>query len=313
VDRLCDAKAISNMLSTRHTHAVTPLKIILIGRDHHTQIQAALEELRRELSGNSEIIVSEVILNDEPARSTDADLAVVLGGDGAILRACRSFGRTQIPILGVNLGRLGFLADLSPAAFRELIPDLQSRQFEIVSHLMFECVHKRADGVTDCYLGLNEVAILSGASLQLIDIQLSIDGETVTTFSGDGLIISTPVGSTAHNLSAGGPILRQDLKAFVVTPICPHTLTVRPIIDRAGAQYLMTADQAAPGVMLVVDGQIKVPFTAGDEVLVRAAPVTFQLVKLKGHSFYGTLHRKLGWHGQPRYQRPRRRDENGAS
>jgi NAD+ kinase len=236
-------------------------------------------------------------------------LAVVLGGDGAILRACRLFGRDQIPILGVNLGRLGFLADISPDGFKKLIPELEARRFEIIPHLMFECVHRHFDGTEDRYLGLNETALLAGASLQLIDIDLSINDEPVTTFSGDGLIISTPVGSTAHNLSAGGPILRQDLNAFVVTPICPHTLTIRPMVDRADAAYVLTSPTAPPGVMLAVDGQIKVPFLAGDAVTVRKAPVSFQLVRLQGHSFYATLHRKLGWHGQPRYQRVRRDDK----
>jgi NAD+ kinase len=187
-----------------------------------------------------------------------------------------------------------------------LIPELESRQFEIVSHLMFECLHRRPDGSESRYLGLNEAAILSGASLRLIDIDLSIDAAHVTTFSGDGLIISTPVGSTAHNLSAGGPILRQDLQAFVVTPICPHTLTIRPIVDSANAEYELASPEAPPGVMLVIDGQIKVPFGPGDAAVIRQANVSFQLVRLHGHSFYGTLHRKLGWHGQPRYQRRRR-------
>ena len=170
---------------------------------------------------------------------------------------------------------------------------------------MLECTHLKVDGTTSTYLGLNETALLSGASLSLVDIELSIDGQPVTTFSGDGLIVSTPVGSTAHNLSAGGPILRQDLRAFVITPICPHTLTVRPIVDRADATYELTSPGVPDGVMLVIDGQIRVPFETGDRVIIRQAEVSFQLVRIQGHNFYQTLHRKLGWDGQPRYQRER--------
>lgn len=270
-------------------------------------MQSTLLDLQGCLEQQSGISVVSVLTTDEETLpACNADLAIVLGGDGAILRACHLFGATQLPILGVNLGRLGFLADLSPDQFKELIPELEARKFDVVSHLMFECSHHHADGRSETYLGLNETAILSAASLRLIDIDLSIAGEPVTTFSGDGLIISTPVGSTAHNLSAGGPILRQDLRAFVVTPICPHTLTIRPIVDRADVEYVLTAPDAPPGVMLAVDGQIKVPLTAGDRVVIREAPARFQLVRLRGHSFYGTLHRKLGWHGQPRYQRTRR-------
>ncbi|HWL09385.1 MAG TPA: NAD(+)/NADH kinase [Planctomicrobium sp.] len=287
----------------------SPLRVMLIGRDQHPQIQAALQELRRNLEQQPGIVVTGVLASDSDTPVPDSEIAIVLGGDGAILRACRRFGSHQIPILGVNLGRLGFLADISPDELHVLIPELQTRQFNIVPHLMFECVHRRKDGTEQTYLGLNEVAILAAASLRLIDVSLSIDDEPVTIFSADGVIISTPVGSTAHNLSAGGPILRQDLRVFVVTPISPHTLTIRPIVDRANVTYQLTADEAPEGVMLVVDGQIKVPFSAGDEVTVKAAPVNFQLIRMHGHSFYGTLHRKLGWHGQPRYRRPRREGE----
>jgi NAD+ kinase len=227
----------------------------------------------------------------------DADLALVLGGDGAILRACRQMGSRQRPILGVNLGRLGFLADLSPQDFQQHFHFVQRREYRVVQHLMFECTHSHADGAAETYLGLNEVVISSGASLRMIDIQLSIDHELVTTYSGDGLIVSTPVGSTAHSLSAGGPILRQDLQAFVITPICPHTLTNRPLVDSADCLYTLHAPDAPPGTTLVIDGQIRVPLTETDRVDVRRAGVSFQLAKVPGHSYYGTLHRKLGWGG----------------
>ncbi|WP_231739761.1 NAD(+)/NADH kinase [Thalassoglobus polymorphus] len=271
--------------------------------DHVQVAQRALCELLTQHAGIE--LVATLTANDDAYEDIDAEVAFVVGGDGAILRACRWFGTTQIPILGVNLGRLGFLADLSQEALPEILDELANRKFEVISHLMFECHHRKALGGSECYLGLNETALLSAASLSLIDVELAINGDPVTTYSGDGLIISTPVGSTAHNLSAGGPILRQDLRAFVVTPICPHTLTVRPIVDRADAEYQITAPSVPEGVMLVIDGQIKVPFESGDVVTIRQANVSFQLVRVEGHRFYHTLHRKLGWDGQPRYQRGR--------
>ena len=151
-------------------------------------------------------------------------------------------------------------------------------------------------------MGLNETAILSAASLRMLGVRLSIDGEPVTTYSCDGLIVSTPVGSTAHSLSAGGPILRQDLQAFVITPIAPHTLTNRPLVDGADCVYTLTVPEVPEGVMLVIDGQVKLPLVEGDVVEVRRAPVTFKLARSPGHSYYDTLHRKLGWGGQPRYR-----------
>ncbi len=284
----------------------SPLKVIVVARDQSEHVQLAHCALRDLLQQHDGIeLVASLTANDEACTEFDAEVAFVVGGDGAILRACRWFGEKQIPILGVNLGRLGFLADINQSDLQQIINDLVERKFEVVSHLMFECHHRKENGDSVRYLGLNETALLSGASLSLIDVELAINGLAVTTYSGDGLIVSTPVGSTAHNLSAGGPILRQDLRAFVITPICPHTLTVRPIVDRADAEYVLTSPGAPDGVMLVVDGQIKVPFESGDSVTIRQAGVSFQLIRIQGHSFYQTLQRKLGWDGQPRYQRRR--------
>jgi NAD+ kinase len=135
-----------------------------------------------------------------------------------------------------------------------------------------------------------------------VDIERRIDGERVTTYRCDGLIVSTPVGSTAHSLSAGGPILSQELRAFAITPICPHTLTNRPLVEQADRTYTLDVTRATEGAIVVIDGQIRRPIGPGDLVEVRAAPVNFQLVKTRGASYYATLHRKLGWGGQPRYQ-----------
>lgn len=283
-----------------------PLRVLILARDQSRRVQSVRAELEEMLTGYEGVDVVGVSTTKEPeADHPDADLAIVLGGDGAILRACRQFGVKQLPILGVNLGRLGFLADLSPAEVQQNLAMLRDRRFNVVEHLMFECEHRHQDGTSESYLGLNEVVLSSAGSLAMLDVELSIGEERVTTYSGDGLIISTPVGSTAHSLSAGGPILRQDLQAFVVTPICPHTLTNRPLVDRADVPYTMTLPRVEPGVHLVIDGQIKQPVQPHDQVVVRRAEVRFLLIKLPGHDYYHTLHRKLGWSGQPRYRRPR--------
>lgn len=281
-----------------------PLRMLVLARDSSPRVQDAWNELRGILQRRRKIELVGVARADETdfELPPEAELAVVIGGDGAILRACRLLGRRQIPILGVNVGRLGFLAELSPQEFRQQIRTIETRGYTVARHLMFECEHRRGRQRVERHLGLNEAALLSAGALRMVEIHLEIDDAEVTTYSGDGLIISTPVGSTAHSLSAGGPILRQDLQAFVVTPICPHTLTVRPLVDGAECVYRLTAPTAPPGVMLVIDGQIKTPFLAGDSVTIRRADVEFQLARLPGHSFYGTLHRKLGWAGQPRYQ-----------
>lgn len=279
-----------------------PLKLIVLARRDVERVQRAGQELVEFLRTQSGVqVVAHVESETESLDAIETDLVLVLGGDGAILRACHQLGRHQRPILGVNLGRLGFLADLSPDEFREMLPRLVQRQFRVVEHLMFECTLRHADGSAETFLGLNESIVSSANSLQMIEVQLTINGELVTTYSCDGLIISTSVGSTAHSLSAGGPMLRQNLPAFVITPICPHTLSNRPLVDGADGVYSLSLTQTSKDAILVVDGQYRRPLQIGDTVEVRRAPVTFKLAKLPGHSYYTTLQRKLGWSGQPHY------------
>lgn len=280
------------------------LRLIVVADLRTPRVQAAWGELEPFLAGQAGVEVAAV--DDGTGidfSALSADLVVVLGGDGAILRACRQMGPRQLPILGVNLGRLGFLADLSPEEFRMHFDPIRRREYHVVQHLMFECELTPAQGKPQTFLGLNEVVISSGAALRMIDIHLAINGEPVTKYSGDGVIVSTPVGSTGHSLSAGGPILRQDLQAFVITPICPHTLTNRPLVDSADCVYTLSVPDIPIGVILVIDGQIRVPLSAGDRVDVRRANLRFQMAKVPGSSYYATLHRKLGWGGQPNYRR----------
>ncbi len=279
-----------------------PLKLALLARDQTETIQSVCGELLDFLSSqpDTEVLCSAVV-EDFDAAETDPDLVVVVGGDGAILRACRQLGKQQSPILGVNMGRLGFLADLTPDEFRTEYSAVLAGHYETVEHVMFECTHETVDGKTAKFLGLNEAAISAGASLQMVEVQLKIDGDSVATYSCDGLILSTAVGSTAHSLSAGGPAIRQDLPVFVVTPICPHTLSNRPLVDHADRTYEFTLPDARTEVVLVIDGQVRRDFGVGDRVTIRKADVTFKLVKTHGHSYYKVLHDKLGWRGQPTY------------
>ncbi len=282
------------------------LRIVVLTGSDRADILLAWEDLRAHLAGVRDVEVVGVFSSNEPIpEDLAADMIVVLGGDGSILRGCRQLGQRQLPIIGVNLGRLGFLTDLSPAEFRKGLPSLKRGQYTIVEHLMFRCTHHHSDGTVSTDLGLNEVTVTSAGALKMLDIHLRIDDEDVTTFSCDGLIVSTPVGSTAHNLSAGGPILRQELRVFVITPICPHTLTVRPIVDSADRIFRLSVKDAPPGAMVVIDGQIRRPFGPNEVIEVSRAEPTLKLIRLSGHSYYGTLHRKLGWQGQLDYRERR--------
>jgi NAD+ kinase len=283
------------------------LRLIILTGSDRPEVQKAWQELLPFLRDATGIeVVGAFARNQDIPPDVSADLVVILGGDGSILRGCRQLGPRQIPIVGVNLGRLGFLADLSPEDFRDGLELLKTGKYTVAEHLMFECQHHGPNGAIHTDLGLNEVTITSGGSFKMLDIQLLIDQEDVTTFTCDGLIVSTPVGSTAHNLSAGGPILRQELQVFAITPICPHTLSVRPIVDCASRTYCLSVTDPPVGVTVVIDGQIRRPVHRDDQIIIRKAGPTFKLVRLPGHSYYNTLHRKLGWHGQLDYRERRR-------
>jgi NAD+ kinase len=230
----------------------------------------------------------------------EADLAIVFGGDGSILRAAHQMGYRQLPVIAVNLGRLGFLADLSPEdlvmVLRSISPEDLRKQ--VVEHLMLECRVLRAGQEIHRQLGLNEVAVLNGSPFGILDLHLYIDSELVTTYSCDGLIVSTPVGSTAHSLSAGGPILRKELQALVIMPISPHTLTNRPVVDSADRIYELTVANTQQETSVVVDGRVLARLQPADRIRVARAEPRFKLYSPPGHSYYRTLREKLGWSGR---------------
>ena len=210
----------------------------------------------------------------------------------------------------MNLGKLGFLADVTPAELPAVLRDFRAGKLTIIEHLMFDCRVIRGGEACARAVGLNETAVHSGPPFSLMDVDLYVDSELVTTYSCDGLIVSTPVGSTAHSLSAGGPILRKNLQAFVIMPISPHTLTNRPVVDSAERVYEMVVARPRPETSVVVDGQVICRLQPDDRVAVQRADCRFQLVTAPGHSHYRTLREKLGWSGRMKEGR-RRRDERG--
>jgi len=162
---------------------------------------------------------------------------------------------------------------------------------------MFECSVLRGDELVHKQIGLNEVAVLAGAPFAILEVHLYVDAELVTTYSCDGLIVSSPIGSTAHSLSAGGPILRADLQAFAISPISPHTLTNRPVVDSADRVYELAVPRPHAGTAVVVDGRVLCGLTAGDRVRIARAQPQFKLVEVAGHGYYRKLREKLGWGG----------------
>jgi NAD+ kinase len=282
------------------------MKIYILGNAHREGVAQTVQRLLPELCRLCEVLAMDLHQKDDLSIYPLADLALVLGGDGAILRAARQMGYRQVPVLGINLGHLGFLADLAPEELMACLPDVLAGRFHVTEHLMFECVVEAKKGeewqpVQTC-LGLNEVAFHTLPPFHILDLDLQIDGEVATRFRGDGVIVSTPVGATAYSLSAGGPILGQELSAFVITPICPHSLTYRPVVESSDRVYTIAVTGRNAEAGLVIDGQEMIRLTPEHLVTIRKAPVAFRLVKVPGRSFYRTLRDKLHWGALPGYR-----------
>ncbi len=291
------------MAKSKHVNTPAPLlRVMLLGFGGRPGLSEAADRLSEDIKSQALVVASD-FSGEEDMSSVDADLAIVLGGDGSILRAAHQMGSRQRPVVAVNLGRLGFLADLSLDEVPALLEGYRAGEMSTVSHLMFICEVVRHDGVVHRQLGLNEVCVQSGAPFAVLDVDLYVDSELVTTYSCDGLIISSPVGSTAHSLSAGGPILRKDMQAFVISPISPHTLTNRPVVDSADRVFELGVAKPNSTTSVVVDGRVLCVLEPGDRVRVQKADVDFKLVVAPGHSYYRTLREKLGWSGRLRFEK----------
>ncbi|MFI5315120.1 MAG: NAD(+)/NADH kinase [Myxococcota bacterium] len=229
------------------------------------------------------------------AIAADADLLVVLGGDGSVLAAVRAIGARHVAVLGVNLGHLGFLTDVSPGEAEAALDAALRGEFALVERSRFDVTHSRGGRELTRELVLNDAVITKGSALaRLIELEAQVDGRLIATYRSDGLIVATPTGSTAYNLSAGGPILEPDVRAAILNPICPHTLTLRPLVlpdDRAIVVRLRSPEDAT----LTLDGQVGATVRTGDEVRVVKASEPARFIVTPGRDPFETLRTKLGW------------------
>ena len=282
----------------KKTDGQEKFKVVLVGSgDRRPKVVQQSKILRPKIEKVVDVVAEEFDYSENPGQM-GADFAIVLGGDGSILRAATRMENSQIPVLGVNLGKLGFLADVNPDDIEPALRSIDCGKFKLVDHLMLQIQVFRGEEIVAEKTGLNEVSILGGPPFDIQLLDLKVDGVPATAYNCDGLIISTPVGSTAHNLSAGGPILRKDLQAFVISPISPHTLTVRPVVDTADRVYELIATKPNESACVVLDGQIVTKLQAGDRVRVSRAKSVFQLIEVSGNNYYCTLREKLGWGGE---------------
>jgi NAD+ kinase len=225
----------------------------------------------------------------------DLDLLITLGGDGSMLRAARLTANCAIPILGVNMGRLGFLTEVQPAEWPNRIQQTFLGNYWIEERMMVHAEHRHNDQVINAYEALNEIVISRGQLARVVRLRTYINGEFLTTYTADGLIISTATGSTAYALAAGGPILPPELENFLLIPLAPHLSLERAIVLSKGAVVCVQVSTDHTAV-LTVDGQLEIEVTDEDEVIMSASPSVGRFIRLQEKNyFYRTLMQRLGW------------------
>jgi len=279
----------------REKPASTRPKVIILRNPTKPAAEAKLASLIDCLSQRAEVIATGVV--GEPWRSASArpDRVIVLGGDGSILAVVREMGDEQIPVVGVNFGKLGYLAEFS-------IEDLARNQDAVLSddsivsrRMMIDAVVTSNGGEIKRDRAVNDCVVHAGPPYRMIELSISVDDVHLTNASCDGLVISTPSGSTAHNMSIGGPILQSSVNAVVLSPISPHSLTHRPLVVAGESVIEVLVRQANEGTTMVIDGQVSVPLSVGDRVVVGRSAQEFKLVHNPTQTRWYTLTEKLKW------------------
>lgn len=230
-----------------------------------------------------------------PVLAQSVKLMLVLGGDGTLLAVARSMPARPIPVLGINLGSLGFLTETTVDEMESVLAEVLEGRFEVEQRMMLRAEVVRGRKVASRQRLLNDVVINKSALARILEMDVQIDRQFVATYHADGLIVSTPTGSTAYSLSAGGPIVLPAMGAFCITPICPHTLTNRPLVVPDSVNLEITLESQSQDVYCTFDGQIGLPLRAGDRIRVRRSPASLPLILPRSRNYFDVLRRKLRW------------------
>lgn len=235
-----------------------------------------------------------------PARnfSGQVDLAAVIGGDGTMLHAVSRLGDFQKPVAGINTGTLGFLTSCTDDELDEFAQAVARGRFTTSERTLLAATVHRRGHPAETFTALNEITLARGETGRLVSLRAKVDGELLNDYRADGLIVATPTGSTAYSLSAGGPLVAPGASVFLITPICPHSLSQRALVlPDSSLVTLSSEDPGSEPMLFTVDGRDSVRIEPGDQVEVRKANRSFHLLRLEGRSFYEALRQKLGWQG----------------
>jgi NAD+ kinase len=278
-------------------------RIGVAGHTRHAEMRAIIADLQRiaERHG-AEILVEEQLLPHAPGapllRAEQLDLLITLGGDGTLLRGARMIQGRSTPLLGINLGRLGFLTSVSLAEMEDAAQRLFAGEYWLDSRSTLDVRVAGADGTPgETFCALNDAVLHKGGFARVIRLAVHVgpDRQEVGTYTADGIILATPTGSTAYSLSASGPIVVPTLDCIIATPICPHTLVVRPLVLPMDTEITVTPLSGIDEVILTVDGQDGAELRPGDQMIVRRSDSCVSLIRFAGQSFFTTLRHKLHW------------------
>ncbi len=293
-------------------------RVLILANRSKPMVVEALEELRPWLAARATIVAEPDVCELSSLNAVDlphADLSLVLGGDGTMIAQARNMVDLGIPMLGVNFGKLGFLAEFSLSDLKTHWETVVSRRCRATRRLLID-VQVYADGQSDWVdvrepgaeprfrsLAMNDAVVTAGPPYRMIEMDLAIDPlaseDVATTFSGDGAIVATPSGSTAYNLAAGGPIVTPAIDALCVTPLCPHSLAFRPLVVNAACCVHLRLRQANTGTTLVIDGQVSTNISEGEQVVIRKYPRQLTLIQNPALDYWRMLAKKLHWAARP--------------
>ncbi len=277
-------------------------RVVIFGDPTKGNVGEAIAEINDFSKGKVETVASCGIEECTIDILKEADFAVVFGGDGTIISAARQLSQMNVPVIGVNLGKLGFLAEFSVDELERFLDDIVGGKTTMENRMMLSCSVVSDGKERFRSSAINEVFITAGPPFNMIELEMSVDGKRLASCVSDGLIISTPTGSTAYNLSAGGPILSGGMEAMVITSICPHSLSFRPIVINADSKVEAVGLNLNEGTTISIDGQVTTKLLAGDVVKVERAQSDFLVVNNPMRTKWDTLAAKLNWAEKPRYQ-----------
>lgn len=281
------------------------IRLGVVGHSGYAELPGVLRSLRELAPGlNIDLWLEPELSGDTPgkpgAAPVDLDALLTLGGDGTLLRGARLLDGREVPILGINMGRLGFLTCCPADQLPNALMRFARNDYTVESRMVLEAAVLGSDRQErDSWFALNDIVVHKGGFARVIDLRVSVDDELIASYAADGVVLSTPTGSTAYSLSAGGPVVVPTLETIIVTPISPHTLAIRPLVLAASARVTVQAEGTREALMVTVDGQVGTSIAEGEVLTAVRARNVIKIVRFPGSSFFNTLRHKLGWGGIP--------------